>query len=156
MSEASDIQTYRNVRRPPGHHAQDALCGGYCFFNNAAIAAKYLLEDRGSGALAILDVDYHHGNGSRWQMFGLGVSLIAEDSLQPNRSSMKTRECCMSRSMQTATTRVTISVASMLDLEVRALTQPRFHRFCRRAWCRCGTRIQSQLPYPTTGAGLHR
>ncbi|EIW63806.1 Arginase/deacetylase [Trametes versicolor FP-101664 SS1] len=53
------------LSRPPGHHAQDALCGGYCFFNNAAIAAKYLLEDRGSGALAILDVDYHHGNGTQ-------------------------------------------------------------------------------------------
>ncbi len=71
MSEASDIQTLGNVSRPPGHHAQDALCGGYCYFNNAAIAARYLLEYRDSGALAILDIDYHHGNGSRWPMFGL-------------------------------------------------------------------------------------
>ncbi|KAI0640253.1 hypothetical protein C8Q77DRAFT_1214524 [Trametes polyzona] len=53
------------VRRPPGHHAQDAVCGGYCFFNNAAIAAKYLLEHRGSKASAILDVDCHHGNGTQ-------------------------------------------------------------------------------------------
>ncbi|KAI0658343.1 hypothetical protein C8Q70DRAFT_994975 [Cubamyces menziesii] len=56
--------------RPPGHHAQDALCGGYCFLNNVAIAAKYLLQHRGCGSVAILDIDYHHGNGSRW-MFRL-------------------------------------------------------------------------------------
>ncbi|KAH9854417.1 Arginase/deacetylase [Lenzites betulinus] len=53
------------LTRPPGHHAQDALCGGYCFFNNAAIAAKYLLEYCGCSAIAILDVDYHHGNGTQ-------------------------------------------------------------------------------------------
>ena len=38
--------------------------GGYCFFNNAAIAAQAFL-DRGAGRVAILDVDYHHGNGTQ-------------------------------------------------------------------------------------------
>ena len=38
--------------------------------NNVAIAAKYLLQHRGCGSVAILDIDYHHGNGSRW-MFRL-------------------------------------------------------------------------------------
>lgn len=49
--------------RPPGHHAAQDLYGGYCFFNNAAIAAQWL-TDRGR-RVAILDVDYHHGNGTQ-------------------------------------------------------------------------------------------
>jgi acetoin utilization deacetylase AcuC-like enzyme len=50
--------------RPPGHHAAADVYGGYCFFNNAAIAAQSVLE-RGAGRIAILDVDYHHGNGTQ-------------------------------------------------------------------------------------------
>ena len=50
--------------RPPGHHAAADLYGGYCFLNNAAIAAQYLL-DGGAERVAILDVDYHHGNGTQ-------------------------------------------------------------------------------------------
>ena len=50
--------------RPPGHHAGFDTYGGYCFFNNAAIAAQALL-DRGAERVALLDVDYHHGNGSQ-------------------------------------------------------------------------------------------
>jgi acetoin utilization deacetylase AcuC-like enzyme len=50
--------------RPPGHHAASDVYGGYCFFNNAAVAAQYL-RDRGAGTVAILDVDYHHGNGTQ-------------------------------------------------------------------------------------------
>ncbi|MGO9993376.1 MAG: histone deacetylase family protein [Steroidobacteraceae bacterium] len=50
--------------RPPGHHAARDLYGGYCFLNNAAIAAQYL-RDHGSERVAILDVDFHHGNGTQ-------------------------------------------------------------------------------------------
>ena len=50
--------------RPPGHHANADVYGGYCFLNNAAIAAQYLL-DQGSTKVGILDVDYHHGNGTQ-------------------------------------------------------------------------------------------
>jgi acetoin utilization deacetylase AcuC-like enzyme len=50
--------------RPPGHHAHADLYGGYCFLNNAAIAAQWLV-DQGAGRVAILDVDYHHGNGTQ-------------------------------------------------------------------------------------------
>ena len=50
--------------RPPGHHAGRNLIGGYCFFNNAAIVAQSLV-DRGAQRVAILDVDYHHGNGTQ-------------------------------------------------------------------------------------------
>jgi acetoin utilization deacetylase AcuC-like enzyme len=65
--------------RPPGHHAAADLYGGYCYLNNAAIAARYLQqpslrprrlrEETPAGAVesrvAILDVDYHHGNGTQ-------------------------------------------------------------------------------------------
>lgn len=50
--------------RPPGHHAATDCYGGYCFLNNAAIAAQFLL-DKGLRRVAILDVDYHHGNGTQ-------------------------------------------------------------------------------------------
>lgn len=48
--------------RPPGHHAAADLYGGFCYLNNAAIAARYLQAD---GRVAILDIDYHHGNGTQ-------------------------------------------------------------------------------------------
>jgi len=50
--------------RPPGHHAGKDYYGGYCFLNNAAIAAQSFI-DRGAGRVAVLDVDYHHGNGTQ-------------------------------------------------------------------------------------------
>ncbi|MDQ6433370.1 histone deacetylase family protein [Mesorhizobium sp. LHD-90] len=50
--------------RPPGHHAGAAFMGGYCFINNAAVAAQYFL-DNGAKKVSILDVDYHHGNGTQ-------------------------------------------------------------------------------------------
>lgn len=48
--------------RPPGHHAESKAFGGFCYFNNAAIAAHYLSD---YGRVAVLDVDYHHGNGTQ-------------------------------------------------------------------------------------------
>jgi acetoin utilization deacetylase AcuC-like enzyme len=48
--------------RPPGHHAGRDHCGGYCYLNNAAIAAKWLSA---KGGVAILDIDYHGGNGTQ-------------------------------------------------------------------------------------------
>lgn len=48
--------------RPPGHHATADLYGGFCYLNNAAIAARYLQPD---ARVAILDIDYHHGNGTQ-------------------------------------------------------------------------------------------
>jgi acetoin utilization deacetylase AcuC-like enzyme len=50
--------------RPPGHHAARDLYGGYCFLNNAAIAAQFL-RDAGAARVAVLDVDFHHGNGTQ-------------------------------------------------------------------------------------------
>ncbi len=51
--------------RPPGHHAHGDMCGGYCFFNNAAIAAEAFRAHDPTATVAILDVDYHHGNGTQ-------------------------------------------------------------------------------------------
>ena len=60
--------------RPPGHHAAYSLYGGYCFFNNVAVAAEHALNRLRDGAnfsaelaprVSILDVDYHHGNGTQ-------------------------------------------------------------------------------------------
>ena len=50
--------------RPPGHHASVDVYGGYCFLNNAAIAAQ-ALRDGGAVRVGVLDVDYHHGNGTQ-------------------------------------------------------------------------------------------
>ncbi|WP_454675228.1 histone deacetylase family protein [Achromobacter pestifer] len=52
------------LTRPPGHHAGADFFGGYCFLNNAALAAQALRE-AGAARVAILDVDYHHGNGTQ-------------------------------------------------------------------------------------------
>ncbi len=50
--------------RPPGHHAARSTYGGYCYLNNAALAAQYL-RDEGRRRVAVIDVDYHHGNGTQ-------------------------------------------------------------------------------------------
>jgi acetoin utilization deacetylase AcuC-like enzyme len=50
--------------RPPGHHAGADYCGGYCHLNTAAIAAQ-AARDAGVARVAILDIDYHHGNGTQ-------------------------------------------------------------------------------------------
>lgn len=50
--------------RPPGHHAGTSFMGGYCYLNNAAIAAQHLLGT-GASRVSILDIDYHHGNGTQ-------------------------------------------------------------------------------------------
>jgi acetoin utilization deacetylase AcuC-like enzyme len=51
------------LTRPPGHHAGADFFGGYCFLNNAALAAQFL-RDSGAERVAVLDIDYHHGNGT--------------------------------------------------------------------------------------------
>jgi acetoin utilization deacetylase AcuC-like enzyme len=50
--------------RPPGHHAGSDYMGGYCYLNNAAITARHA-QSLGYGRVAILDIDYHHGNGTQ-------------------------------------------------------------------------------------------
>jgi len=69
--------------RPPGHHAGRDYMGGYCYLNNGAMAAQ-LAIDRGAGRVALLDVDYHHGNGTQDIFYERGdvltISLHANPS----------------------------------------------------------------------------
>jgi len=60
---ASGETTY-GCCRPPGHHAAAAMIGGYCYLNNAAIAAQQMTTQL-AAPVAIIDVDYHHGNGTQ-------------------------------------------------------------------------------------------
>jgi len=60
---ASGEQAAFALTRPPGHHASQDIFGGYCYLNNVAIAAQWF-SDQGM-RVAILDVDYHHGNGTQ-------------------------------------------------------------------------------------------
>ncbi len=61
---AAGARSSFSLSRPPGHHAGADFFGGYCFLNNAALAAQHL-RDQGSSRVAVLDVDYHHGNGTQ-------------------------------------------------------------------------------------------
>ena len=69
--------------RPPGHHAPRAAFGGYCYFNNAAIAAEALVR-AGRGPVAILDVDVHHGNGTQQIFYARGdVLYVSLHAIRP-------------------------------------------------------------------------
>ena len=70
--------------RPPGHHAAASMAGGYCFFNNAAIAAQAIVEATGE-RVAILDVDVHHGNGTQQIFWRREDVLYASLHADPSR-----------------------------------------------------------------------
>jgi acetoin utilization deacetylase AcuC-like enzyme len=71
--------------RPPGHHAAVDFCGGYCYLNNTAIAVQSFL-DSGARKVVVLDVDYHHGNGTQSIFYDrndvLTISLHADPDLE--------------------------------------------------------------------------
>lgn len=69
--------------RPPGHHAGFDSYGGYCFLNNAAVAAQHL-RSAGTDRVAILDVDYHHGNGTQNIFYGRGDVFYASIHADPD------------------------------------------------------------------------
>lgn len=69
--------------RPPGHHAMRAKCGGFCYLNNAAIAAQFLAQ---GGKVAILDVDYHHGNGTQEIFYTSGQALYVSLHADPTEA----------------------------------------------------------------------
>jgi acetoin utilization deacetylase AcuC-like enzyme len=71
--------------RPPGHHAGRSVFGGFCYFNNAAIAAEYLAA-RAGGKVAILDIDYHHGNGTQQIFYRRGDVLYVSLHADPRRA----------------------------------------------------------------------
>ena len=69
--------------RPPGHHAERRTFGGFCYFNNAAIAAHYLSAQ---GKVAMLDIDYHHGNGAQDIFYERSDVLTISIHGHPNHS----------------------------------------------------------------------
>jgi acetoin utilization deacetylase AcuC-like enzyme len=71
--------------RPPGHHAARDLFGGYCFLNNTALAAQSLLDD-GAERVAVLDVDFHHGNGTQSIFYERGDVLFLSLHGDPARA----------------------------------------------------------------------
>lgn len=79
-----DQQAAYGLCRPPGHHAARAMYGGYCFFNNAAIAAQSIADRTGEG-VAILDVDFHHGNGTQQIFWRRGDVLYVSLHADPDR-----------------------------------------------------------------------
>lgn len=54
-----------SASRPPGHHAEKTRAMGFCFFNNAAVAARYARSAHGAERVAVVDWDVHHGNGTQ-------------------------------------------------------------------------------------------
>jgi acetoin utilization deacetylase AcuC-like enzyme len=92
LSSAATVQTAQRLVatgarsafalcRPPGHHATADMFGGYCFLNNAAIAAQMLRKD--AAKVAILDIDFHHGNGTQDIFYGRGDVFFASLHGQP-------------------------------------------------------------------------
>ncbi len=71
------------LTRPPGHHASTDVLGGYCFLNHAAIAAQAMI-DRGAERVAILDVDYHHGNGTQDIFYRRGDVFVVNIHADPD------------------------------------------------------------------------
>ena len=71
--------------RPPGHHAAHAMYGGYCYFNNAAIVAHDIVRRTGAKA-CVLDVDYHHGNGTQQIFYQRDDVLFVSLHADPDRA----------------------------------------------------------------------
>mgnify|MGYP000734200758 CR=1 FL=1 len=79
-------QTPFSIGRPPGHHAVEADAMGFCFFNNAAVAAQTALDAEGADRVAIFDWDVHHGNGTQDIFYDRGdvfYASIHEQGLFP-------------------------------------------------------------------------
>lgn len=73
------------LTRPPGHHAERSMFGGYSYFNNSAVAAEYLIKN-GSKKVAILDIDLHHGNGTQNIFYDRSDVLVVNINADPKYS----------------------------------------------------------------------
>ena len=69
--------------RPPGHHAEADKAMGFCFFSNAAMAARHARERHGAERVAVLDFDVHHGNGTQALFWDDKSLLLASTHQMP-------------------------------------------------------------------------
>jgi acetoin utilization deacetylase AcuC-like enzyme len=69
--------------RPPGHHAETATAMGFCFFSNAAIAARHARDVHGAERVAVVDFDVHHGNGTQEIFWGDKQSMYCSTHEMP-------------------------------------------------------------------------
>jgi len=86
MERPPDTETPFSIGRPPGHHATGDDAMGFCFLNNAAIAAQAALDDLGATRVAIFDWDVHHGNGTQDLFYDRGdvfYASVHEEGLYP-------------------------------------------------------------------------
>jgi acetoin utilization deacetylase AcuC-like enzyme len=86
LSGADGRDTPFALGRPPGHHAVEDDAMGFCFVNNAAVAAQHVLDDGDAERVAILDWDVHHGNGTQDIFYDRGdvfYASIHEEGLYP-------------------------------------------------------------------------
>lgn len=80
--------------RPPGHHAERTRAMGFCFFNNAAVAARHAQAAHGAERVAILDWDVHHGNGTQdifWHDSSVMYASTHEMPLYPGTGAVSER-----------------------------------------------------------------
>lgn len=70
------------LTRPPGHHSARSVYGGYCYLNQAAVAVEWLVG-KAKGTVAVLDVDYHHGNGTQQIFYDRSDVLYASLHADP-------------------------------------------------------------------------
>jgi acetoin utilization deacetylase AcuC-like enzyme len=80
---SSGVRSAFCATRPPGHHAGADFMGGYCFLNNAAMAA-HAFKRHGCERIAVLDVDYHHGNGTQSLFYRRADVLVVNIHADPS------------------------------------------------------------------------
>jgi acetoin utilization deacetylase AcuC-like enzyme len=79
------------LTRPPGHHATHSRGMGFCLLNNVALAAEYLIQEKGARRLAIVDLDLHHGNGTQdifWRRSDVFFISVHQSPLYPGTGSL--------------------------------------------------------------------